>query len=167
MFVTEERDLGYSARHFALFLQNFYGVLDPFQSQDKDPLPMFRISSTYGVSDQHAEDEEQDDLLKGRGRYRDRVQQQAPMDQTSFLVRKLLKDYRRNSDRTRKFLSKTAPIHAPSRSEMELTLIYRHVHPAQRRHLAAIQAERTEKAKSWMVHFKSERGWDGKVSLVD
>ncbi|KAF9941218.1 hypothetical protein BGZ70_006268, partial [Mortierella alpina] len=49
MFVSDERSMGYTSHHFALFLQQLYGILAPPKLDLVDLLPVLRIAYLYGV----------------------------------------------------------------------------------------------------------------------
>ncbi|CAO3567606.1 unnamed protein product [Mortierella alpina] len=49
MFVSDERSMGYTSHHFALFLQQLYGILAPTELELVDLLPVLRIAYLYGV----------------------------------------------------------------------------------------------------------------------
>ncbi|KAF9573698.1 hypothetical protein EC968_008214 [Mortierella alpina] len=49
MFVNDERKRGYTSHHFALFLQQLYGILTPSELNLVDLLPVLRIAYLHGV----------------------------------------------------------------------------------------------------------------------
>ncbi|KAF9927367.1 hypothetical protein BGZ67_007543 [Mortierella alpina] len=49
MFMSDERSMGYTSHHFALFLQQLYGILEPSELDLVDLLPVLRIGYLYGV----------------------------------------------------------------------------------------------------------------------
>ncbi|KAF9280560.1 hypothetical protein BGZ68_007140 [Mortierella alpina] len=49
MFVSDERSMGYTSHHFALFLQQLYGILGPTELDLVDLLPVLRVAYIHGV----------------------------------------------------------------------------------------------------------------------